>query len=289
MKEREPSHTAFAAATHRAIHQVVEHGKIFSDPLALAILGMTADDIEHDVESQVSRRGIRLFIAARSRYAENAINDGVEQRGVEQVVVLGAGLDTFAYRNRFAGRIRVFEVDHPATQAWKRKRLAEAGIQVPNSLIYAPIDFENDSLLDGLTAAGFDPSRRTFFMWLGVVPYLTGNAIDLTLRTIADLSGGAELVFDYGIPRASLPPELLKLHEARAARVAAIGEPFLSYFEPAQLHEKLRTLGFCEIDDVLGRSVISSYFEQEAAGTHSTTDTDQPRSGGGHILFASTR
>ncbi|RDU96266.1 class I SAM-dependent methyltransferase [Trinickia dinghuensis] len=288
MNEREPSRTAFAAATHRAIHQVVEQGKIFSDPLALSILGMSASDIQHDVESQPSRRGIRLFLAARSRFAESAARDAVEQRGVRQVVVLGAGLDTFSYRHPFPDHIRLFEIDHPATQSWKRKRLEQAGIAIPNSLTYAPIDFEKDSLQDGLTAAGFDTNERTFFMWLGVVPYLTENAIDLTLSVIADLPGGADLVFDYGEPPASLPPELATLHLERAARVAAIGEPFLSYFEPAQLHEKLRALGFSEIEDVLGRSLLTEFAEQKAADSSATANTTQSRSGGGHFLFAAT-
>ncbi|SIO70795.1 methyltransferase, TIGR00027 family [Burkholderia sp. GAS332] len=289
MREREPSRTAFAAATHRAIHQVVEQGKIFSDPLALTILGMKADDVQHDVELQPSRRGIRLFIAARSSYAEEALKRAVEQRGVRQIVVLGAGLDTFAHRNQLSGNLRVFEVDHPATQAWKRRQLEQAGIERPDSLIYAPVDFESDALLDGLNAVGFDSAQRTFFIWLGVVPYLTEKAIDLTLRAIANLAGGAEVVFDYSDPPASFSPELLALHEARAARVAAAGEPFLSYFDPPALHKKLRELGFSEIDDVIARNLLSRYLGQATPAERSTGDSAQPRSGGGHVLFAATQ
>lgn len=289
MREQEPSRTAFAAATHRAVHQVVEEGKIFSDPLALPIVGMKAEDVQHDDELQTSRRGIRLFIAARSRHAEAALERAVEQRGVRQIVILGAGLDTFAYRSRLPGNARIFEVDHPATQAWKRRRLEQVGIERPDSLVYAPVDFESDALLDALNAVGFDSAQRTFFVWLGVVPYLTEKAIDLTLSTIAGLPGGVEVVFDYSDPPSSFSIESLVLHQARAARVAAAGEPFLSYFDPPALREKLRKLGFLEIDDVIGRRLISHYLEQPTTAAQSTGESGGPRSGGGHVLFAATR
>src|SRR6478752_638977 len=181
MLEQEPSRTAWMAATHRAAHQVLERGLIFSDPLALRILGQDADTVARDALAHPERRGMRAFIAARAQLAESALAAGVERRGVGQLVVLGAGLDTFAYRNPLADRLRVFEVDHPATQAWKRRRLDEAGIAAPDGVVYAPVDFEREALLDGLAAAGLDPARRTFFMWLGVVPYLTSEAVRATL------------------------------------------------------------------------------------------------------------
>jgi methyltransferase (TIGR00027 family) len=288
MREQEPSRTAFAAATHRAVHQVVEQGKIFSDPLALTIVGMKAEDVQHDHELQMSRRGIRLFIAARSSYAEAALKRAVEQRGVRQIVILGAGLDTFAYRSRLPDSARIFEVDHPATQEWKRRRLDQVGIGRPDSLIYAPVDFEIDALLDGLNAVDFDATKRTFFVWLGVVPYLTEKAIDLTLSAIASLTGGAEVVFDYSDPPISFSTELRAAHEIRAARVAAAGEPFLSYFDPPALHEKLRKLGFAEIADVIGRHLISEYLEQATTVARSTAERAEPRSGGAHVLHAAT-
>ena len=289
MKEQEPSRTAFAAATHRAIHQVVEKGKIFSDPLALTIVGMKAEDVQHEDELQMSRLGIRLFIAARSSYAEAALWRAIEQRGVRQIVILGAGLDTFAYRSQLPANTRIFEVDHPATQAWKRRRLEQVGIECPDSLIYAPVDFESDTLLDGLNAVSFDSAQRSFFIWLGVVPYLTEQAIDSTLGAIASLAGGAEVVFDYSDPPSSFSVELLALHQARAARVAAVGEPFLSYFDPAKLHEKLRELGFSEIDDVIGRRLLSDYLERPTTTARSSPENGGPGSGGGHVLFAATQ
>jgi methyltransferase (TIGR00027 family) len=243
MLEREPSRTAFAAATYRAAHQVLEQGRVFEDPFAVPILGVDPGVFLRNPEANEAQRGIRFFVAARSRIAEAALALGVTARGVGQLAVLGAGLDTFAYRNPFGGRLRVFEVDHPATQAWKRRRLAEAGIAVPGDLIYAPVDFERESLREQLAKAGLDPGLRTFFIWLGVVPYLTKAAIGSTLSQIAAHPRGAEVVFDYGEPREMIDPALRPQYEARAARVAAAGEPFLSYFAPAELHADLRARG----------------------------------------------
>ena len=250
MEEQAPSRTAFAAAAHRAAHQVLEKGALFGDPLALAILGAEADAVLRDAEADPTRRGMRLFIAARSNIAETALASAVLDREVRQLVVLGAGLDTFAYRNPFRETLRVFEVDHPATQAWKRRRLADAEIAIPPSLTFAPVDFEREDLLMRLQACGFAPEQPAFFTWLGVVPYLTEQAVFATLRMIGGLPGGAEVVFDYADPPQTLTPEMRAAHEARAARVAALGEPFLSYFEPADLHARLRDLGFGEIDDL---------------------------------------
>jgi methyltransferase (TIGR00027 family) len=139
---------------------------------------------------------MRLFIAARSRFAEENLATAVA-RGVRQYVVLGAGLDTFAHRNPFTEQgLRVFEVDYPATQAWKQRRLADAGLISPASLTFAPVDFERQTLADGLAAAGFDAAAPAFFSWLGVAVYLTRTAIRETLAFIAGLRSGGEVVFD---------------------------------------------------------------------------------------------
>jgi methyltransferase (TIGR00027 family) len=185
MLEREPSRTAFAAAAYRAVHQVSEGAFFFKDPYAVPILGVDPEALKADPAAGDDRRGIRFFVVARSVIAEGALKRGVEERGVGQLVVLGAGLDTFAYRNPFGDRLRVFEVDHPATQAWKRNRLAEAGIAIPDSLTYAPVDFEREDLTAQLAAAGLQADVRTVFTWLGVVPYLTRDAIAATLAQIA--------------------------------------------------------------------------------------------------------
>jgi methyltransferase (TIGR00027 family) len=277
--ERQPSRTAFAAAAHRAAHQVLEQGAIFADPLALAILGQDAETVAQDARDHPERRGMRAFIAARSNLAECWLAQSVAERGVGQVVVLGAGLDTFAYRHPLAQSLKVFEVDHPDTQAWKRRRLAEAGVLKPETLTFAPIDFEHDRLLDGLTDAGFDPRVRSFFVWLGVAPYLTEAAIRATLTAIAALPGGAEVVFDYADPPETLTPEDRARHAARAERVAAMGEPWLSYFELAKLKVLLLALGFTTVEDLGPPELAERYWPGVAVLA--------PRRGG-HVAFART-
>ena len=278
MHTGKPSRTAWAAAAHRAAHQVLEDGRIFTDPLALRILGKDAEAAIHDAEQHPSRRRMRIFIAVRTRFAEDALAGAIE-RGVRQLVVLGAGLDTYAYRSTWGDRLRIFEVDHPATQAWKRERLEEAAIAIPGTLTYAPIDFERQTLGEGLTAAGFDRSLQTFFTWLGVVPYLTEGAIFSTLGFISSLPQGAHVVFDYGNPPESLSPDLRAYHEERAARVAEAGEAWLSFFEEDDLHAKLRSLGFTEIEDLGPPQIAARYFPHRAIKSPEK---------GGHILQATT-
>jgi methyltransferase (TIGR00027 family) len=259
MQTGKPSRTAWAAAAHRAAHQVLEEGRIFADPLALRIMGDAANAAVRDGEENPSRRRMRIFIAIRTRFAEDALTAAVGQ-GVRQLVVLGAGLDTFAYRSPFGDRLRIFEVDHPATQAWKRECLEKAAISIPHWLTFAPIDFENQTLGEGLEAAVFDSSQPAFFTWLGVVPYLTEEAVWSTLGFIANLPNGAYVVFDYSDPPHTLPPELRAAHDERAAKVAEIGESFLTYFEPGDLRTKLLALGFSEIEDLGPRQIAARYF-----------------------------
>ena len=244
MQSGQASRTALGAAGHRAAHQVLEQGRIFADPLALRILGADADEAIGEAEREPRRRGLRLFIAVRTRFAEDALAAAIA-RGARQLVVLGAGLDTYAYRADAGAALRVFEVDHPATQAWKRERLASAGIAIPPTLTFAPVDFERESLAAGLAAAGLDPARRSFFTWLGVTPYLTEQAIFTTLGYIAALPGGAEVAFDYANPPEAIDdPERRATHEELAARVAAAGEAFRCYLDTPTLHARLAALGF---------------------------------------------
>ncbi len=276
MRSGTPSKTAFAAAAHRAAHQVLEEGRIFTDPLALKILGEDAHSVARWAEQRSSGRRMRLFIAVRTRFAEDALAAAVE-KGVEQLVVLGAGLDTYAYRGALRDRLRIFEVDHRATQAWKRQRLADAGIPVPENLTFAPVDFERQDLADGLARAGFDPSQRTFFIWLGVVPYLTAEATWSTLGFIASLLNRAHVVFDYSNPPDSFSPERRIDHERRAAHVAGLGEAWVNYFEADQLRAKLTALGFSEVEDLGPAQIMSRYFPQGAS---------DGRDKGGHIVHA---
>jgi methyltransferase (TIGR00027 family) len=278
MQFGQPSQTALAAAFHRAAHQVLEQGRIFSDPLALRILGEDAQSIARQAEERPSGRRMRLFIAVRTRFAEDALAAAFES-GVRQLVVLGAGLDTYAYRNPFGERLRVFEVDHPATQAWKRQRLQDAAIPLPGSLTFVPVDFEGETLAARLAAAGFDRTQQTFFTWLGVVPYLKQEAVWSTLAFIVSLPNGAHVVFDYSDPPASLSPEGRAVHERGAARVARLGEAWITYFEANQLHAKLATLGFGEIEDLGPTQIASRYFPGRAGPIPDK---------GGHVIRATT-
>jgi methyltransferase (TIGR00027 family) len=278
MEAGKPSRTAFAAAAHSAAHQVLEQGRIFCDPLALRILGVDADTVAREAEADPSRRGMRMFIAMRTRFAEDALATAVE-RGVRQLVVLGAGLDTYAYRNPYPDRLRVFEVDYPATQAWKRERLADAGIAIPPSLTFTPVDFERSTLAEGLAAVGFDPAQPSVFTWLGVVPYLTNEAMWSTLRYIVGLPGGAEVVFDYSDPPQTLSAEDREAHDRRAARVAGIGEAWVNYLESTTFPDELKQAGFVEVEDLKPSELVQRFFPNH---------TGPRRERGGHVLRAST-
>ena len=277
MTIREPSRTAIAAASLRAAHQVLESGRVFSDPLALRILGIDDQHIRATEEVQQSLRDIRFFVSARSRLAEDELRRAVETRHVGQLVILGAGLDTFGYRNPYGNKLAVFEVDHPATQAWKRKQLSKVGIEVPATVTFVPVDFEHESLAECLGNAGLSLEVRTYFMWLGVVPYLTQQSIETTLSVIAGHPGGSEVVFDYGEPANATEPELRGKYEELAKRAAAAGEPFLSYFLPEELRDQLLSLGFDRIEDL-----DSATIQIRLLGQEMTTSR-----GLGHVVFAS--
>jgi methyltransferase (TIGR00027 family) len=265
MEQGQPSRTAMSAARYRAAHQVLEDGRIFTDPLAVRILGLPADELRADAP----RRAMRVFIAARTRFAEDALAAAVA-RGVRHLVVLGAGLDTFAYRNPHPG-LRVTEVDHPDTQAWKRERLAASGIEVPSSLTYLGVDFERESLADRLQLDG-----PAFFLWLGVVPYLTPAGFSETLRVVASRAGN-EVVFDYAQSPSRMQGARREALEARAARVAQLGEPWLTYFEPDEIAAQLTGLGFGEIQDLGPAQLAATFFDRH------DVPADTP---GGHVLRA---
>lgn len=269
MIEGQPSATAFRVAMRRAAHQLLDKPLIFEDPLALTIVGGDRGSVlARDELSRADSPGgetIRAFLAARSRFSEDRLAAAVA-RGIRHVVVLGAGLDTFAYRNPYADQgVVVYEVDHPATQAWKRSRLAATGIRVPEGVTYVPVDFSVDRLDEKLAAAGLDPAVPVFFSWLGVAPYLTEAAIFSTLGIIADRVGGSEVVFDY----AEIPDKLSLLQRLAfttlAGRTASLGEPFVTFFKPDDLAARLTALGFSAIEDRTGPQLGQLYVGGSAA------------------------
>jgi methyltransferase (TIGR00027 family) len=261
LAEGRPSRTAQATANLRAAHQLVDQPRIFDDPLALRIIGAQAEAAVRANAGRGALASFRPFVAVRSRYAEDELARAV-QRGVRQYVVLGAGLDTFAYRNPYpVARLRVFEVDHPATQAWKRACLQNAGIPVPASLTFAAIDFETETLAGGLGQAGFKADEPAFFSMLGVVIYLTRDAAMGTLKFIASMPSGTEIVFDYGVSPSALSETDRNRHDDVARQVAARGEPWLTYFEPATLAGDLRGIGFTQVEDLGPGEIHDRYFK----------------------------
>ena len=255
MKLNEPSRTALMIARQRAAHQVLDHGSVLYDPFAMKILREDERDVLQFANHPLASIG-RLFTAARSRIAEDALSRAVE-RGVRQIVILGAGLDTFALRNPHGG-LEIYEVDHPATQAGKLERLAEAQIAPPPWLIFVPVDFERDDVGEKLAAAGFQQNAPAFFTWLGVVPYLTQDAIGRALDYMSSIQN-SEVVFDYMEPPGAFSQELRQIEKARAEQLEKLGERSVSRFEPAGIAAILRSHGFGTIEDISFQEIASRF------------------------------
>ncbi|MBI3371467.1 MAG: class I SAM-dependent methyltransferase [Betaproteobacteria bacterium] len=267
IKGGRPSRTARGAALQRAAHQLLETPLVFDDPLALRILGaQDASWLGANLEQYrgASARAMRAFLVMRSRYAEDELARAVAG-GVRQYVVLGAGLDTFACRNPHP-LLRVFEVDDPATQHWKRDLLKEQSIEVPSSATFAPVDFETQTLAAGLKAAGFRADSPAFFSWLGVVIYLSQGAVAETLRYVAARPQGSQVVFDFAPPSDSLGKSERARRAAAAARVAKAGEPWINYYNPGQLVDELRATGFSTARSLAAGDMNERYFSARADG-----------------------
>jgi methyltransferase (TIGR00027 family) len=263
------SHTALRVAIRRAEHQVLDEPKLFDDPLSLRIIGPeAAAKIQPGVISRRQRLtpSFRAFMAVRSRYAEDELAKAVAA-GIRQYVVLGAGLDTFACRNPHSDvSLRVFEIDHPATQAWKRDQLAAANIDVPDSATFIATDFEHQTLAESLRGTAFRFDAPAFFSWLGVTPYLSEAAFTETMTVVAAMPSTTAIVFDYAVPRESLNAKQKMALDALATRVHAFGEPFRLFWAPAELDARLRQMGFSQIDD-LGREQLNArYFAGRTDG-----------------------
>ena len=265
----EPSRTAQGAALHRAAHQLLERPLVFDDPLALRILGAQRVRwlaLNLARYQTLGSRAMRAFLVARSRYAEDELAR-VYQQGTRQYIVLGAGLDTFAYRNPHGKRLRVFEVDHPSTQAWKRAQLHDQGIELPRSLSFVPVDFEKESLANCLRRAGFRRNAPVFISWLGVTMYLTRDAVMQTLRFVAGwCARRSEIVFDFSLPDEALGEAERMFRTKRAKRVAKIGEPWISRFDPASLVKELTAMGFSQANSFGSKELNERYFANRADG-----------------------
>ena len=259
MEEGQPSFTALTAAAARAAHLIVDQEPwIFADTLAAQLLGERAEELIsfhklHGTHPVLA--GARVQVTCRSRYTEDALGRAVS-RGVGQYVILGAGLDSFAYRGGHAKRVRVFEVDHPATQDWKRRALAAAQVPVPEAVTFVAADLATDSLAGPWLAAGFDTAAPALVSWLGVTMYLTPDAVTDILTAVGRLAPGTELIADYMLP-AGLRDEAGAVYgELVAAASAERGEPWLSCFAPGEMTDMARQAGFREVRNVRQRDAI---------------------------------
>lgn len=279
MRTFSPSTTARRVAISRAAHQLWDHPLVLEDPVALRLVGAKAlarGGLEK--HSRLSR-SIRAFLVARSRFAEDQLAAALA-RGVRQYVVLGAGMDTFAYRNpHAAAALRVWEVDHPATQTHKRAQLSATGIDVPDSVTYVPIDFLSQSLPEQLQRHGFDTTQPAFFSWLGVSMYLEPTTVLDTLHWVAtSLPAGSGLAMDYVPPIAQQPWAVRVVLRVLALAVAVHGEPWRGFFDPTELGQTLRAMGYHTVIDWDTDTINRNYFTARRDGLQV--------GGGGHLLCA---
>lgn len=269
VREGRPSRTALRVASLRAVHALLDEPLVLDDPLALRLLGpareaaLRADPF---ALNDPIARGLRAALVARSRFVEDELARRIAA-GVRQVVLLGAGLDTFAYRRRdLDPGLQVFEVDHPGTQQWKRQLLAEAGIGVPPGLRFVPVDLERGDLGEALAAAGFRADQPACVGWMGVTPYLTADAVMGTLRSLAGWATGGCVCFDHRIPPSLMGPVERAVDEAIGQAAAAAGEPWLSSFDPADLQRQLLGLGFAAAVSVASDELNARYFARRKDG-----------------------
>jgi methyltransferase (TIGR00027 family) len=261
MQPAEPSRTAKIAAIARGMHRL-EHPPpwVLDDPFALPLAGPGWADLYAALSAAfpepVRKEGV-AFLVARSRFAEDRLAAG----SFGQYVILGAGLDSFAWRRPDAlGSRRLFEVDHPATQAWKQERAEILALPVSDSHVYASVDFETQTLRDGLDAAGFDWSVPTLYSWLGVTAYLTTDAIETTLRALAASASGSEIVVSYAVAE-PFRDDIADQFFVTMERVAAdSGEPLLTFLSPADAEVLVAGCGLEVVDHPDRASLHDRYF-----------------------------
>ncbi len=263
MAERKASDTAFGVAVLRAVHQLIgEEPKILDDPVIVRMLDeATRIRIQnHPQDYQTpARQALLSNVLIRSRFAEDHLAEAVA-RGIRQFVILGAGMDTFAYRQpTWTDKLQIFELDHPASQNAKRGKLEAARISIPANLEYVEVDFENDSLPAMLARSQFNFNAPTFFSCLGVLMYLTEEAVDTILQFVASMPRSSEIVFSFANEGDSQP----SLIERNAA---AVGEPWLTKFQPEELEQKLHKLGFSDIQFLTPKNIAERYIRDRRDG-----------------------
>jgi len=266
MIDQKSSLTALGTAYMRAAHQVLDAApRILDDPVAANLLGPSSRQLLLDSAAQYrtpEHLALRSHCVLRSRYAEDRLAAAV-RRGVTQYVVLGAGFDTFALRQPdWARGLKIFEIDHSATQGQKRELLAAAGLTLPDNAAFATVDFERESLRDGLARGGVGLGEPTFFSWLGVTGYLRVEAIDAVFRTVAGFPADSEVTLTFRQPPTPGDREEEERFAKMARRVASLGEPFVTFFTPAELEARLRAAGFSRVEFLTPAQAEAAYFRQ---------------------------
>jgi methyltransferase (TIGR00027 family) len=257
----EPDSTAVRTALWRALHLEVDAPPhVLEDRIGLQLVGPDPDWRQRPDMNEYATPGVRASIVARARFVDDLVTEQAEQR-VGQYVLLGAGLDTFAQRRpEIASRITIFEVDQPGPQAWKRQRLVETGLGVPEWLRFVPVDFETTSWWDGLLANGFDAGKPAVVTSLGVSMYLTREATAAALRQSAALAAGSTLAMTFLKPVELVAPEEQEMHRATDAAARASGTPFISYYAPDEILEMAREAGFATARHVTAGDYTQRYF-----------------------------
>ena len=276
MIDGSPSRTALMVAAQRANHFLnAPEPKILRDSLAMQLSGFeTPQAVSEYIEAVISQftalsdretavlflRRIEDSVCMRSRLVEGELEAALSL-GLKQLVILGAGLDSTAYRlPELTKDLQVFEVDHPATQKWKRERLADIGVTIPDNLKFVEFDFEHQTLAYALTHGGVDKNKMSLFSWLGVQPYLTDESVTATIEVLAGFPSGSELVMDFVMPDYSGQGEIVEdgLDQLTAV-VTKMGEPFISLYTEAEIGDKLKRSGFGCVDFYKAEALVKRF------------------------------
>jgi methyltransferase (TIGR00027 family) len=256
------------AATSRGIHRLeAARPWVFDDPLALVMVGPAWPEVRAQMAASFGEdllRASAAMLLVRSRFAEERLDAGP----FAQYVLLGAGLDAFAWRrpDKLAAGLRLFEVDHPDSQAWKRARVEELGLPLHANHVFAPVDFEAETFAAGLDRVGFDWSAPTFFSWLGVVPYLTVDAVAATLQTLAKAGPGSEIVLSYVVPRSEMCETGLRFHDVLIGLLDSVGEPLQTLLGAAGVEALVERCGLTVVEHPDRATVGARYFAGRTDG-----------------------
>jgi len=271
-----PDDTAVRVALWRALHVEVDAPPhVFEDEVGLK-LAAPDDGWRSRPDMSAFTRPFRASILARARFIEDLVAEQ-SARGVEQYVLLGAGLDTFTQRRpELASRLLVFEIDRPGPQEWKRRRLIELGFGIPSFLRLVPVDFEaGDAWWGRLAASGFDSGRPAIVASTGVSMYLTRDTIVATLRQVAALAPGSTLVMSFLLPIEMTDPAVRPGIERAAAGARANGTPFISFFTPAEMLALARDAGFREVRHVSAAALAERYFANRMDGLRPPNNSEE--------------